>query len=202
MLKKFSAPLTAGQLGAALEAAHCLDLYRGGPTIQTLIALFDSLVDAESGESDPARAADGSLPVSAGQIGRALEELREAGLGRAHLASLARARDLVAEAEAERSKAAAAAGGRPATKAELDGVLAAVGVALAAVELAAQNPGRADGSIGWQLAHAETPGMSASTRSALNQLTSAFDRALEGRRIAEAAEPRSRKVWQPGFAPY
>lgn len=200
MLKRPS--LTAGQLGAALEAAHGLDLYRDGATMRTLAALFDVLVDDEQADSDPVRVADGELPITVTQIDDAINALREAGLGRAHVASIKQAHDLLAGAETERAAAAAAAGGRPATKGELDALVNAIGVAFAAAELASQNPGRADASIGYQLAHSVTTGMSPPTRSALDQLMKAFDRALEGRRNAEQAEPRSRKVWQPGYAPY
>ena len=137
--------------------------------MHTLAAFFDCLVDEQS-ENEAPRVADGPLPVTVAQVDEALEAIREAGLGRAHLAALKRGRDLLATAETERTAALTAAGGRAVTRAELDAFVAAMGVVVAAVELASQNPGRADSSIGWQLAHAVTPDMSESTRDALNQL--------------------------------
>ncbi|HEX5461062.1 MAG TPA: hypothetical protein VFX20_13945 [Steroidobacteraceae bacterium] len=127
---KKSQALTCAQLGAAFEAAEASGLYRDGPAARTLNALIDVLTTDAARDSEPARVAEGTLPVTSAQVDEALAELREIGVDAKALRVLRQGRQLIARAEKQRAVEQAAAGPQYATRQELNAALEAMGAAL------------------------------------------------------------------------
>lgn len=127
---KKSQALTCAQIGAALEAAEAAGLYRDGPAARTLNALLDVLTTDAARDSEPARVAEGALPITCAQVDEAIEEVRLIGIDAKALRILKRARNLISLAEKKRAAEQAASASQYVTRQELDAALEAMGAAI------------------------------------------------------------------------
>jgi hypothetical protein len=164
-----AAPLTCAQVNGAIETVNGLGLSRNGPTLQALNALCDVLtleVTDIFNDREAAHVAAGDLPVTSAQVNEALTEVSE-DLDGASLSILRRARDLLAEAEAQRALLSTS---QPRYATE-----GAMAFLIFSFERAKQRPGYVDGSpeywLGRGMAYPAAYGLSPADAACLERIS-------------------------------